>query len=474
VHRSSAAEVFLTDVRRSGPDRFVAAALWPRSHPTFPRGRDDRHSPLLVVETLRQLGIYLPLVYYGVARDARLLIRDLAFDLDPAAEPRAGYGATEVVCLAEVGKLRREGPGLPPIGLRLTVRYLSGGQEFARATGGARFAAPARYAELRGAGAAAAGPVLPAPTVLAPAVGGESTAPAAVGPDGTANGSPSPNGRNGSNIVSDSPPGPTPPVAPAPLTGTTATAATPAGTATTGAPAAPATERGTGDAATVAPIPLTGTKAATRAPVGTPPTAAPATTTPPASETATATSATTAPAAATGTGSASPATAQPAATPVSAPAARPATAPGAAATPAPAPPEASAPPEAPAVAFAPLRPAPADVAVSSPSDVLVALAEGLVLVDPADPLHPFFFDHPSDHVPGMALLEAARQSAALASGGRLLRPVGAWLRALRFTEARPAAVVECVDHGLTCVFRVRQGGGVTACGVLRYGARPGA
>jgi hypothetical protein len=361
VHRSSAAEVFLTDVRPSGPDQFAAAALWPRSHPTFPRGRDDRHSPLLIVETLRQLGIYLPLRHYGVARDARLLIRDLAFDLDPAAEPRAGYGATEVVCLAEVGKLRREGPGLPPVGLRLTVRYLSGGREFARATGGARFAAPARYAELRGAGTAAAGPVLPAPAVLAPAVLGTSpstagpngtvpdapapdaAAPDPAAPDGAPPAGPPPNGRNGSNIVSDSPPRTTPAMTPT-------------------APCAP-----------IAP-----------------------------------------------------------------------------------------------------RPGPAEVAVSSPSDVLVALADGLVLIDPADPLHPFFFDHPSDHVPGMALLEAARQSAALASGGRLLRPVGARLRAMRFTEARPAAAVECVDHGLTCVFRVRQGGGVTACGVLRYGARPGA
>ncbi|WP_280409454.1 AfsA-related hotdog domain-containing protein [Nocardia brasiliensis] len=28
-----------------------------------------------------------------------------------------------------------------------------------------------------------------------------------------------------------------------------------------------------------------------------------------------------------------------------------------------------------------------------------------------DPAHPFFFDHPMDHVPGMLLLEAARQAA---------------------------------------------------------------
>lgn len=49
-----------------------------------------------------------------------------------------------------------------------------------------------------------------------------------------------------------------------------------------------------------------------------------------------------------------------------------------------------------------------------PEDVLVCTCAG----DGAfglrvDPGHPFFFDHPLDHVPGMAVLEACRQAAAL-------------------------------------------------------------
>src|SRR4051794_39910354 len=77
VHRSSLAEVLLTDVRPDRRGGFEAAACWPRSHPTFPRDGSDLHSPLLVVETLRQLGIYLPLRYLAVHPTAHLLITDL-------------------------------------------------------------------------------------------------------------------------------------------------------------------------------------------------------------------------------------------------------------------------------------------------------------------------------------------------------------------------------------------------------------
>lgn len=35
-----------------------------------------------------------------------------------------------------------------------------------------------------------------------------------------------------------------------------------------------------------------------------------------------------------------------------------------------------------------------------------------------DGCHPVFFDHPVDHVPGMLLVEAARQAAVAATGGR--------------------------------------------------------
>ncbi|KUJ65098.1 A-factor biosynthesis protein [Streptomyces albus subsp. albus] len=276
MHRVSVAEVLLTDVRASGLGEFLAAAVWTRSHPTFPRGRDDRHSPWMAVETLRQLGIYIPLRYYAVPATAHFLITDVAFTLDPAAEPRARQAASEITCLVSVDGVRTARDRSAPTGLRMRVRYLSGGRAFAAAWGGARFVDAAGYAALR------AGAGTPLPT------------------------------------------GPRP------------------------------------------------------------------------------------------------------------------------------------------------RPRPAEAGVESPADVVLSLGRTGPLMDAADPRHPFLFDHGTDHVPGMALLEAARQAVALRSAGHFTRPTACHMKALRFTEHSPPARVECVQHHHTCVFRFRQGDTETAVGVLRY------
>ncbi|MDO0929046.1 ScbA/BarX family gamma-butyrolactone biosynthesis protein [Streptomyces sp. TG1A-8] len=305
VHRVSVAEVLLTDVLRIDEVHFLAAACWPRSHPTFPADGTAMHHPLMVAETLRQLGIFIPLRYFGVSADARLLITDLFLAAEPGAQPRVRHGATEVTCRVRITRLRTDQAGAA-VGLRLHVEFSAGGVAFARAGGGARFLSPGRYAALRG--------------------------------------------------------------------------------------------------------PLAGARR----------------------------------------------------------------------------------PGAPGGLF---RPDPVTLGVNHPRDVVIGLAgtqeragpdgrdgghgrdgrgaqDGCerrdVVVDVADPRHPFFFDHATDHVPGMVLLEAARQAAALASGGVLLRMTGARLTALRFTEFTPAARVICVPHHRTCVFRFDQDGERRAFGVLRY------
>ncbi|MFJ2633258.1 ScbA/BarX family gamma-butyrolactone biosynthesis protein [Streptomyces sp. NPDC093221] len=278
VHRASVAEVLLTDVRPTADDAFEAAAAWPRSHTTFPLDGTDRHSPLVLVETLRQLGIYIPLRWYGVPPTSHLLITDLSFDLRPGRAPRAGHGCTEVTCRIAVGG-RRQGADGVTTGLRLDVTYLADGRAFAQANGGARFLSAHGYAALRAERLTARQPT---PTA-----------------DG--------------------------------------------------------------------------------------------------------------------------------------------------------------------------RPAPAALAVAHLRDVLITHRGGTVEIDPADPCHPFFFDHPTDHVPGMVLLEAARQAAAEVSGGVLLHPTCGRLVAARFAEFTPRASVECVPHHRTCVFRIHNGAERAAFGVLGYG-----
>ncbi|MFJ9033892.1 ScbA/BarX family gamma-butyrolactone biosynthesis protein [Streptomyces sp. NPDC102274] len=280
VHRASVAEVLLTDVRQTESGDFEAAASWPRSHPTFPRDGADLHSPLMIVETLRQLGIYIPLRYFGVSPAASLIITDLFFDLDPASEPRALSGATGVTCRVQVAQVRHAPDG-SATGLRLQVSYLADGAVFALAGGGARFLEPEQYGTVRAGRAGAA-----APSVACA------------------------NGR--------------------------------------------------------------------------------------------------------------------------------------------------------------VRPDAGLLGVTGAHDVVIGIEGAALLVDPVDMRHPFFFDHATDHVPGMVVLEAARQAAALESGGRLLRPTAGRLKTARFIEYTPPARVLCVPHHATCVFRFLQDGEQKAFGVLGY------
>ena len=101
----------------------------------------------------------------------------------------------------------------------------------------------------------------------------------------------------------------------------------------------------------------------------------------------------------------------------------------------------------------------ARVGRADPRDVVVAALEwpspgtarSSVVVDGA---HPSFFDHPLDHVPGMLLLEAARQtavaavSAALGTLAHRLAATGCRARFLRFAELGAAVRCEASVPGL--------------------------
>ncbi|MER0477561.1 ScbA/BarX family gamma-butyrolactone biosynthesis protein [Streptomyces sp. Edi2] len=280
VHRTSVAEVLLTDVQPADTAHvFRAAASWPRAHATFPRDGSQRHSPLILVETLRQLGLCIPLRFYAVPPACHAVITDLYFHVRPADEPPARAGATEITCCARVSAVRHT-PDKTVVGLRLNVTFAARGVTFGCGGGGVRFLDGARFTALR------------------------------------------------------------------------------AGRAAHSVPARPADRH--------------------------------------------------------------------------------------------------------------IRPSAARLTVNHPHDAVLALDEEGLLVSPADPLHPFFFDHATDHVPGMVLLEAARQAASYHSRGRLSRPRFGWLKAARFTELAPPARVVCTRHRSACAFRILQGGAATAYGTVGY------
>ncbi|WP_327406727.1 hypothetical protein OG194_46220 [Streptomyces sp. NBC_01288] len=287
VHRNAVAEVLLTDARALPDGRYLLAAQWPRSYAASAASGSgsgsgscsgERHDPMLAAETIRQVGLYICRRFLGAPSTSRPIIRSVGFRLDNNAEPVVGYGATDVLCRAEVHDVRHV-DGVPwPVALNVRIRFSAAGREFGSAFGRVRVLSEAEYETFRGPNAAA-DPI----------------------PD---------------NVHA--------------------------------------------------------------------------------------------------------------------------------------------------------RPSPSEVSVPSPGDVmLVRTPSGTLLVAPADLRHPRFFDHPSDHVPGMVLLEAARQAACLAgaSPGRLN---GCHMRALRFTEWNAPVHVECGPAEGSWAFQVTQDGDTTVAGTLSF------
>jgi 2-oxo-3-(phosphooxy)propyl 3-oxoalkanoate synthase len=91
---------------------------------------------------------------------------------------------------------------------------------------------------------------------------------------------------------------------------------------------------------------------------------------------------------------------------------------------------------------------PAAVGRTDTRDVVLSPLESGSRQLRVDLAHPALFDHPLDHVPGMLLLEAARQAALAASFPESVLPVGLDIQFLRYAELdQPCAV--STDRGQT-------------------------
>jgi hypothetical protein len=109
--------------------------------------------------------------------------------------------------------------------------------------------------------------------------------------------------------------------------------------------------------------------------------------------------------------------------------------------------------------------APQSVGRMSPMDVVLSpLAEGNRWQLRMDTRHPVLFDHPVDHVPGMVLIEAARQATATLLGGSFL-PLSLTSTFQRYTELDSPCVIEAgfapggsSDHGKSVLVTGHQEG----------------
>jgi len=123
VHRSSIAEVFVTDGCRVSDSRFSVAAQWPRDHALYHPDAQSISDPMLFAETIRQALLYIGHEYCDVPLGTRFVGHDLSFDItDPAA---LRVNGTPVPVILDAEWTWEEGR---PRGARLDVRLLVDGK----------------------------------------------------------------------------------------------------------------------------------------------------------------------------------------------------------------------------------------------------------------------------------------------------------------------------------------------------------
>ncbi|WP_327253964.1 ScbA/BarX family gamma-butyrolactone biosynthesis protein [Streptomyces sp. NBC_01244] len=83
VHRAAVAEVFLTGMCRPAEDRFHIRAQWPRGHSFFTPIAGTHYDPMLIAETIRQVGAYVAHETFGVPLGHQFLLWSLEYSTVP-------------------------------------------------------------------------------------------------------------------------------------------------------------------------------------------------------------------------------------------------------------------------------------------------------------------------------------------------------------------------------------------------------
>jgi hypothetical protein len=145
VHRAAIAEVLLTDWCSTGSDTFVCAAQWPRGH-VLQRARDGSFDPLLIAETIRQIGIMLAHAEYAVPHGDGFLMQGLSFTCRPEHMYSAD-GPLDLLVAVSVRDIRRRGQAVS--GLRIDTELRSGDVPVAEGSGWLRCLGQKAYDRLR-------------------------------------------------------------------------------------------------------------------------------------------------------------------------------------------------------------------------------------------------------------------------------------------------------------------------------------
>jgi hypothetical protein len=176
VHRAAVSEVFLTGWEADAtpavecPDAFTVRAQWPRSHALFAR-EGGYQDPMLLIESVRQVGSLLAHAEFGVPFGHQFLMGDISCTAVPELLA-AGVVPTEVELRTVCRDVVRRGRSLS--GMCYDVTVLRDGRALATAGASFRCMSPDVFRRLRGERPTAVH--RPAPPALDPVAVGHSSA----------------------------------------------------------------------------------------------------------------------------------------------------------------------------------------------------------------------------------------------------------------------------------------------------------
>ncbi|CAM5380544.1 ScbA/BarX family gamma-butyrolactone biosynthesis protein [Streptomyces griseus] len=152
VHRAAVSEVFLTGWEAAEPvgsgsrDTFVVRAQWPRSHTLFTK-EGVHQDPMLLIESVRQVGSLLAHAEFGVPFGHQFLMDEIFFDAAPELL-LAVDTPTDIEMHTVCSDISRRGKGLS--GMRYDVVVVRDGVALAGAGASFRCMSPSVFQRLRG------------------------------------------------------------------------------------------------------------------------------------------------------------------------------------------------------------------------------------------------------------------------------------------------------------------------------------
>jgi hypothetical protein len=145
VHRAAVAEVLITDWQRTGEHTFTVAAQWPPGHLVY-GSRGGQFDSMLAAETIRQAGILLAHVGYGVPHGWAFVMQRLRFSCTPD-RLRVTACPLNLTATVQIGELVRRGTALRS--MRVDLEIIRDGEPLAVGSGWVYCVPPAVFARLR-------------------------------------------------------------------------------------------------------------------------------------------------------------------------------------------------------------------------------------------------------------------------------------------------------------------------------------